>query len=426
MKNILAAVSVVMALLATNLASADQATESNSDAQSNATINATDNSQSIVNNPPQYITPTKLDGSFVAPPQLYYDPRLSDSIPQDAIPPIYQLEGWKIFYSAPYNNNDGVKLERIKSERKRWISNQESTTGEKVDSNARATKNGDTLVILPYYPDGAKEVAIAKVFLTKETYIINQAFSEAWYHAWEKSKAKYYIILYNTRLVSEANVNALGSAMVGGITIGPERNSSPVVGAGGGMGFGTAKAHVFKEPAFMVIAFSNAGEIPPRLLKKDEVLKEEPVAQEVTEEPVKQEETKKPEPEVIFPVVEFDRSKFKLVTERQKKPIRAAAKKAAENWDKMQKDNMYILIVGSCSPEGTVDYNDVLGRKRAQEVYNLFTTILVDVYGIPAEEVKERVKFVSAGENNPEFNDITKQRNAAFFIAAKINTPQKE
>ena len=136
-----------------------------------------------------------------------------------------------------------------------------------------------------------------------------------------------------------------------------------------------------------------------------------------------EEEVKKIEirEEEVYPMVEFKFDKFKLVSDEQKKPIRAAAKKTAENWDKKKKENMQIFIVGSCSSEGTAKYNDVLGRKRSQEVYNLFASILIDAYGIPEIEVKERIKFVSAGKNNhPEFEDITKQRNAAFFIAAKM------
>ncbi len=87
---------------------------------------------------------------------------------------------------------------------------------------------------------------------------------------------------------------------------------------------------------------------------------------------------------------------------------------------------MQIFVVGSCSPEGTKKYNDVLGRRRAEETFGLFSTILEDVYGIPKDEIIKRVKFVSAGKNNyPEFAEITKQRNAAFFIAAKLKTKKE-
>lgn len=417
MKKLLAAIFVIALLFAAAVSAAEPNTASDANSQSDATISTTDNSSTTVNNPPQYITPTKLDGSFVAPPQLYYDPRMSESIPEDALPEIYRIEGWKIFYSAPYNN--GVKIKRIKAERKAWISDQESATGERVMSDAKAIRNSDILVPLPYYPEGANEVSTSKVFMGNEEYIVNQVVSEAWYHAWKKSGgAKYYIILYNSRLVSVARVKAIGSAMVGGITIGPNPTANPVVGAGGGMGFGTAKTHIFKEPTFMVIAFSNKGEIPQRLLKKAEPPKELTL---VKEEVKKEEARVEIREEIIFPMVEFELNKFKLITERQKKPIRAAAKKTAENWEKMKKEGLYVMIVGSCSPEGTANYNDVLGRKRAEEIYKLFSTILIDVYGLPDEEVKERVKFLSAGKNNyPEFEEITKQRNAAFFIAAKI------
>lgn len=413
MKKFIAAIFVV-ALLFAAVASAEPntaSTASDAKSQSDATVSTTDNSSTTVNNPPQYLTPTKLDGSFVAPPQLYYDPRMSESIPEDALPEIYRIEGWKILYSAPYNN--GVKVGRVKSERKSWISDQELSTGEKVDKYNMATKDNDLLIPLPYYPEGVSEVAISKVFMGNEEYIVNQAVCEAWYHAWRKSAgAKYYVVLYNSRLVSVAKVKAIGSAMIGGITVGPSPTSNPVVGAGGGMGFGTAKTHIFKEPYFMVIAFSNEGEIPTRLLKKEPPKELAPVKEEVKRVEIRE--------EMVFPVVEFELNKFKLITEKQKKPIRLAAKEAAKNWDKMKKEGLYIMIIGSCSFEGTANYNDVLGRKRSEEVYKLFSVILADVYGIPDKEIKERVKFVSAGKNNPEFRNITQQRNAAFFVAAKL------
>ena len=392
--------------------------ESDSTAEANAAINTTtiDNSRNL----PQILTPTKLDGSFVTTPQLYYDPRLGDSILEDALPEIYRIEGWKIFYSAPYDS--GVKVRRVKTERKSRIRDQESVTGERVNSDAEALGDNEELVALPYYPENAREVAISKVFLDKEKYIINQAVSEAWYHAWEKSiGAKYYVILYNSRLVSQASVRALGSAVVTGSSVDPQSvNNSSVnaLSAGGGVGFGSARAHVYKEPAFMVIAFSNKGEAPRKLSKKPEPPKDLNVKQEKEAKIEIKEET-------VYPMVKFEFDKFKLVIEEQKKPIRMAAKKTAENWDKMKKENMQIFIVGSCSPEGTVKYNDVLGRKRSQEVYNLFVSILEDAHGIPSAEIKERIKFVSAGKNNPEFNDITKERNAAFFIAAKLKTKKE-
>jgi len=336
--------------------------ESDSTAEANAAINTTtiDNSRNL----PQILTPTKLDGSFVTTPQLYYDPRLGDSILEDALPEIYRIEGWKIFYSAPYDS--GVKVRRVKTERKSRIRDQESVTGERVNSDAEALGDNEELVALPYYPENAREVAISKVFLDKEKYIINQAVSEAWYHAWEKSiGAKYYVILYNSRLVSQASVRALGSAVVTGSSVDPQSvNNSSVnaLSAGGGVGFGSARAHVYKEPAFMVIAFSNKGEAPRKLSKKPEPPKDLNVKQEKEAKIEIKEET-------VYPMVKFEFDKFKLVIEEQKKPIRMAAKKTAENWDKMKKENMQIFIVGSCSPEGTVKYNDVLGRKRSQEVY---------------------------------------------------------
>ena len=400
------------------MAETDSASDSNSEA--NATINTStiDNSRNL----PQIITPTKQDGSFITTPQLYYEPRLGDSIPEDALPEIYRIEGWKIFYSAPYDS--GVRVRRIKAERKSRIRDQESVTGERVNSNAEALGDNEELIALPYYPENAREVAISKVFLDKEKYIINQAVSEAWYHAWEKSiGAKYYVILYNSRLVSQASVRALGSALVTGSSVDPQSvNNSSVnaLSAGGGVGFGTARAHVYKEPAFMVIAFSDKGNAPRKLSKKPEPPKELTVN-------VKQEKEVKIEikEETVYPTVEFKFDKFKIITDEQRKPIRMAAKKTAENWEKMKRENMQIFIVGSCSPEGTVKYNDVLGRKRSQEVYNLFVSILEDAHGIPSAEIKERIKFVSAGKNNPEFEQITRQRNAAFFIAAKLKTKKE-
>ena len=392
--------------------------ESDSTAEANAAINTTtiDNSRNL----PQILTPTKLDGSFVTTPQLYYDPRLGDSILEDALPEIYRIEGWKIFYSAPYDS--GVKVRRVKTERKSRIRDQESVTGERVNSDAEALGDNEELVALPYYPENAREVAISKVFLDKEKYIINQAVSEAWYHAWEKSiGAKYYVILYNSRLVSQASVRALGSAVVTGSSVDPQSvNNSSVnaLSAGGGVGFGSARAHVYKEPAFMVIAFSNKGEAPRKLSKKPEPPKDLNVKQEKEAKIEIKEET-------VYPMVEFKFDKFKIITDEQRKPIRMAAKKTAENWEKMKRENMQIFIVGSCSPEGTVKYNDVLGRKRSQEVYNLFVSILEDAHGIPSAEIKERIKFVSAGKNNPEFEQITRQRNAAFFIAAKLKTKKE-
>ncbi|TAN57786.1 hypothetical protein EPN15_02975 [Patescibacteria group bacterium] len=395
--------------------------ESDSTAEANVAINTTtiDNSRNL----PQIMTPTKLDGSFVTTPALYYDPKIGDSFSEDALPQAYRIEGWKIFYSAPYDS--GVKVRRIKTERKSWIKDQESLTGERVNSDSEALGDNEELIALPYYPENAREVAISKVFLDKENYIINQAVSEAWYHAWEKSiGAKYYIILYNSRLVSQASVRALGSAVVTGSSVDPQSvNNSSVnaLSAGGGVGFGSARAHVYKEPAFMVIAFSDKGNAPRKLSKKPEPPKE----LTVNVKPEKEEAKIEIKEEEIFPMVEFEFDKFKIMTEEQKKPIRMAAKKTAENWDKMKKENMQIFIVGSCSPEGTVKYNDVLGRKRSQEVYNLFASILIDAYGIPENEVKERIKFVSAGKNNPEFDEIVKQRNAAFFIAAKLKTKKE-
>ena len=424
-------------------AMAESASDSNSEA--NATINTStiDNSRNL----PQILTPTKLDGSFVTTPALYYDPKIGDSFSEDALPKAYRIEGWKIFFSEPYNS--GVKVRRVKAERKSWINDQESVTGERVNSDAEALGDNEDLVALPYYPENAREVAIVKVFLDKEKYIINQAISEAWYHAWDKSiGAKYYLILYNSRLVSQASVRALGSAVVTGSSVDPQSvNDASVnaLSAGGGVGFGSARAHVYKEPAFMVIAFSNKGEIPARFLRKVELPtseskeespkeitkphdwvkredKKEIIIPEKKEEPIKQEEAKEVEKEAIFPAVGFEFDKFELTDEEQRKSIKMAAKKTAENWDKMKKDGLFIMIVGSCSPEGTIKYNDVLGRKRAQEVYNLFVSILENAHGIPSAEIKERIKFVSAGKNNPEFEEITKQRNAAFFIAAKLKT----
>lgn len=418
MKKLLAAFLALIILLAAGQAVAETDSASDSTSESNATINLDaseiDNSRSL----PQILTPTKLDGSFVTAPSLYYDPKLGDS--EEFLPQAYRIEGWKIFYSAPYDS--GVRVRRIKAERKSWIRDQESVTGERVNSDSEALGDNEELVALPYYPESAREVAISKVFLDKEKYIINQGISEAWYHAWQKSEgAKYYVVLYNSRLVSEAKVRAFGSAMVTGSSVDPQsmnNTSVNALSAGGGVGIGSARAHVYKEPAFMVIAFSDKGDKPSRFSKKPEAPKDLTVTVKPEKEELKKIEIREEE---VYPMVEFEFDKFKLVTEAQKKPIRAAAKKTAENWDKMKKENMQIFIVGSCSPEGTAKYNDVLGRKRSQEVYNLFASILVEAYGIPEIEVKERIKFVSAGKNNhPEFEDITKQRNAAFFIAAKM------
>ncbi len=67
--------------------------ESDSTAEANAAINTTtiDNSRNL----PQIMTPTKLDGSFVTTPPLYYDPKLGDS--EEFLPQAYRIEGWKIF-----------------------------------------------------------------------------------------------------------------------------------------------------------------------------------------------------------------------------------------------------------------------------------------------------------------------------------------
>ena len=267
MKKFLAAFLALIILLAADAASADTDSKSDSNSEASSVINTTsiDNSRSL----PQILTPTKLDGSFITVPQLYYDPKLGDSIPEDALVEIYRIEGWKIFYSAPYDS--GVKVRRIKAERKSWIRDQESITGERVNSDSEALGDNEELVALPYYPENAREVAISKVFLDKEKYIINQAVSEAWYHAWEKSNgAKYYVILYNSRLVSQASVRALGSAVVTGSSVDPQsinNTSVNALSAGGGVGIGSARAHVFKEPAFMVIAFSDKGDLPRRLSK---------------------------------------------------------------------------------------------------------------------------------------------------------------
>ena len=48
-----------------------------------------------------------------------------------------------------------------------------------MNSDSEALGDNRELVALPYYPENARRVAISKVFLDKEKYIINQAVSEA-------------------------------------------------------------------------------------------------------------------------------------------------------------------------------------------------------------------------------------------------------
>jgi outer membrane protein OmpA-like peptidoglycan-associated protein len=400
--------------------------QSASESDANAVINYKPGG-STINESPGLLTPTKQDGSFVAAPQPIYG---NVAPGDDILPDFYKKMGWAILRGAPF---DKTKVKRIKSERKGWLSQTVTDTGEEVLEKTKDDE--DVIVSLDSWPKNAEETGSAKVAMEKEQNVFSQALSEARYQAWEPKNAKYIITLYNTKYVSQADVAALGTAFVTGAPIGPksDASSNPVAGMAGGSGIGTAKSYVYKEPIFWVIAFNSRGDGPLYELPKKVAAppaSAPPQTPPVVEKAVPAPETKAPEPEkpkievVKLPGIYFDTNEAKVKDVLRESNISGQFEnlQVIADWVvKFFKDNPEskekIWLIGSADERYTNDHNLQLGFARAKAVGEEIKA-LAEIAGISSKTIKERLIPASVGEEHP-ISKLLGENRSVYILKAE-------
>lgn len=381
--------------------SSDSNSDANADANAVLNYNPQYNTNSKSYESPTLLNPMRQDGSNIFPSHPVY----KDDKEDESLPDLYKIQGWKILRGPPFNQ--GIPWLRIKNERKSWLSQEVSLTG--FPASEKISGEDDFVFSLDYYPvgQGIMEVGHSEVF-SKEKTIITQALSEALYHIVDKTKCKYVVILYNSQIVSKGNVKALGSAFVTGVPLGPsDKMNNAVLGLAGGTGIGTAEAYIYRKPLFMVIGFNKISNQPYRSFNASadkSVLMEKPK-------------------EDIYPLTNIGDVNFDYnssdIKEDQKKVIDFAASEVSKYWQKVKENNMVILVLGWTSEEGSEQYNNNLGQERARKTALLFAREL-KIKGISPEEVIDYIRFASAGEYKPEFNELSKNRKSNFYLAKKI------
>jgi outer membrane protein OmpA-like peptidoglycan-associated protein len=422
-------------------AGAETSSDSASQADANATINYSPRTNSTINESPNLLMPIKQDGSLVTAPQTFLK---TTEINDDILPEFYKKMGWAILKGAPFNK---TKIKRVKNERKGWLSETVTDTGE--DAIEKAQNDEDVIVGLDYWPKDAEETNSARVAMEKEKNILTQSLSEALYWAWYPKKAKNVLILYNTKYVSQADVFALGTAFVTGAAIGPKSDANnPVAGIAGGSGWGNAKSSVYKEPIFWVIAFSKQGDGPlPELLpKKAEKIAFSPqssppiqpitinitspspltVGKETRPEEKASELEKNPKIEVIkLPAIYFDTDTSKVADTLKESNVSGqfANLQIIADWVvKFFKDNPEskekIWLIGSADERYTNDHNLKLGLARAMSVGEEIKA-LAEIAGISSQTIKDRLIPASVGEEHAVSKLLEKNRSV-YLLKAEV------
>jgi len=108
---------------------------------------------------------------------------------------------------------------------------------------------------------------------------------------------------------------------------------------------------------------------------------------------------------------DFDKSKIKA---NQKENIDKQAQFVLGEWNDL-KANQAILVAGACSPEGSREYNDVLGMNRALAVRSIIEQRLLAI-GVPKDVIAQKLVAVSKSELSPFFTTAEEQRSVALIL----------
>ncbi len=232
----------------------------------------------------------------------------------------------------------------------------------------------------------------------------------------EKCGTSRVIILLNNRFVSVVrNRSLMGGAVLSkfmGAAGFPEKAAGSMSGGGG---WGSAYGYVAEVPDIIILALNDGyAEAPAPAITPISG----PPPAPIIEAPVEPESDLDYRKVVDGPTaVLFDFDKY-LVRKDQRGNLQTIVSWVDRTFASLAGDEI-IMVTGFCDIRGGESYNAGLGRLRAKEVAIAIYQSLAGK-GVPYDEVSRKVRFVSAGKDNPDFGDHQKNRRAEIFVAKKV------